>query len=110
MRDEIDQKYSNLILSLDKNDPTYEASKGWYQAIKEEDLDSIQSLEARLKKNGKKRKFLDIDVKIEEAVNSDRTKMVLEFNCQESVSIKSFAVKQSDHTLSLQPGFCLEKC
>ena len=110
MKHEIDQKYNNLILSLDKNDPTYEASKGWYQGIKEEDLDSIQSLEARLKKKREKRKFLDIDVKIEEAVNSDRTKMVLEFNCQESVPIKSFAVKQSDHTLSLQPGFCLEKC
>ena len=46
---------------------------------------------------GKKRKFLDIDVKIEETVNSDKAKMVLEFNCQEAASTKSCAVKQSDH-------------
>ena len=53
MRDEIDQKYNALFFGLDKNDPTYEAKKGWYQAKKEEDLDSIESLEARLKKMGK---------------------------------------------------------
>ena len=66
MKDEIDQKYKNLILGLDKNDATYEARKGWYQSIKEEDLDSIQSLQARLRKTGKKRKFLDIDDKKED--------------------------------------------
>ena len=44
---------------------------------------------------GKKRNFLDIDVKIEETVNSDRAKMVLEFNGKQAASIKSFAVKQS---------------
>ena len=53
MRDEIDQKYNALFFGLDKNDPTYEAKKGWYQAKKEKDLDSIESLEARLKKMGK---------------------------------------------------------
>ena len=95
-RDEINQKYNALVLCLDKNDPAYEARKGWYQAKKEEDLDSIDSLEARLEKNGKTRKYLDIDAKIGEAVNSNRTKVVLEFNCQGSASVKSFTVKQSD--------------
>ena len=38
-----------------------------------------------------------MDVKIEEPVNSGRTKIVLEFNCQDAASIKSFAVKQSYH-------------
>ena len=57
MKDEIDQKNKNLSLGLDKNDPTYEARKGWYQAIKEEDLDSIQSLQERLRKTGKKETF-----------------------------------------------------
>ena len=80
--------------------PGYKRGRPWLHSI----------FRGQAEKKREKRKILDIDVKIEEAVNSDRTKMVLEFNCQESVSIKSFAVKQSDHTLSLQPGFCLEKC
>ena len=96
MREEIIQKYNGLILRLDKNDPVYEAKKELHQNKREEDLDSIDSLEAKLKINGKKRMFHDIDAKIDEAVNSNKTKMIFEFNCQESASIKSFAVKQSD--------------
>ena len=57
MRNEIDKKYNGLIPGLDKNDPTYEGRKGWNQAIKEKGLDSIQYLEARLQKNGKKKKL-----------------------------------------------------
>ena len=43
MRDEVNQKY--------------EARKQWYQAKKEEEHDFIDSLEARLKRNGKKENF-----------------------------------------------------
>lgn len=50
MRDEVNEKYNVLVLGLDKNDPTYEARKQWYQAKKEKDHDSIDSLEARVKK------------------------------------------------------------
>ena len=56
MREEINQKYNGLILGLDKNDPTYEARKESYQSKTEEDLDSIDSLEARLKKKKTEKK------------------------------------------------------
>ena len=55
MRDEVNQKYNTFVLGLNKNDATYEARKQWYQAKKEQDHDSIDSLEARLKKNVKKK-------------------------------------------------------
>ena len=57
MREEINQKYNGLILGLDKNDPTYEARKESYQSKREEDLDSIDSLEARLKKKTEKKEI-----------------------------------------------------
>lgn len=41
-----------------------------------------------------KKKFHDIHSKIEEAVNSKRAEMILEFNNQKAASIKSFAVKK----------------
>ena len=94
MREEVNQKFDQLILNLDKNGPTYEARKYWYQNKKEEDLDSIHSLEAKRKKSGKKRKYHDIEKKIEETTKSKKTKMILKFNCRESASIKSFAVKK----------------
>ena len=53
MKEEINQKYSGLILGVNKKDPTYEARKQWYQNKREEDLDSVESLETRLKKMGK---------------------------------------------------------
>ena len=74
MRDDVNQKYNTFVLGLNKNDATYEARKQWYQAKKEQDHDSIDSLEARLKKNVKKKKILDIDTRIQEAANSNRTK------------------------------------
>ena len=80
-------------MGLNKKDWTYEAKKECYQNKREEDLDSIDSLVAKLKNTGKKIKFHDIDAKIEEAVNSNKTKTILELNFQESASIKSFAVK-----------------
>ena len=58
MREDIIQKYNGLILGLEKNDPVYEARKEWYQNKREEDLDSIYSLDAKLKKTGKKESFM----------------------------------------------------
>ena len=93
MREEINQKCSGLILGLNKSDPCYEAKKQWYQNKKEEDLDSIKSLQARLKK-WEKKKFHDIDAKTEETVNSNRAKIISAFNCQKSTSIKFFVVNK----------------
>ena len=90
MREEVNQKFDQLILSRNKNDSNYKARENWYQIKKEEDLDSIDLLEAKQKK-WKKRKFHDIEKKIQE--NTKPKKTILEFNCQESVSIKSFSVK-----------------
>ena len=39
----------------------------------------------------------NIDSEIADAVDSRKNKMILEFNNQESNSIKSFAVKKNDH-------------
>ena len=62
MREEINQKYNGLILGPDKNDPTYEARKEQYQSKREEDLDFIDSLEARFKKKKKTGKKGDFKI------------------------------------------------
>ena len=53
MREEVNLKYDQLLLNLNKNDPTYEARKYWCQN-KREDLDAIDSLETKKKKRKKK--------------------------------------------------------
>ena len=75
----------------------------------EEDLDSVDSFEQNLKNGRKKRKFQDIDLKIADAVDSRKTKMILEFNNHESVYIKSFAVKSTLEKEKLKEGRWLKK-
>ena len=56
MKEEVEDKYNDLILVLDSFDPTYEARKYSLQSKKEIDLDSIESMPAH-KKNRNKKKF-----------------------------------------------------
>ena len=70
----------------------------------DEDLDSVDSLEQKLKRGRRKRKFKDIDSKIADTVDSRKTKMILEFNNHKSASIKSFAVEKRDH-VKVTTGF-----
>ena len=80
MREEIEQEYTSKIMTLNKEDPTYQARKEYFENKRVEHLDAINAFEYSLKKSGKKTKFQDIDAKIEGAINSRRVKMILEFN------------------------------
>ena len=93
MKEEIIQTYQGKIFALDKNNPTYEARKEYFQNKMDEEVDVVESF--KKSKNRRKRKFKDIDEKIEECQEPRKTKMVVEFSNHESASIKSFAVKKT---------------
>ena len=95
MKEEVKDKYNGLILALDPFDLTYEAGKYFLQSKKEIDLDSIESISAHTKKKtGKKRSFFKIEKKIQNVLKSKTTNIIVDFNCAESGSIKSFAIKK----------------
>ena len=58
MKEEVNEKYNQLILALDKNDPTYEARKYSLESRRDVDLDSINSMSVHRKKLGKKELFM----------------------------------------------------
>ena len=58
MKEELNEKYNQLILALDKNDPRYEVRKYSLERRRDVDLDSINSMSAHRKKTGKKKDFL----------------------------------------------------
>ena len=93
MKEEIIQTYQGKIFALNKNNPTYEARKEYFQNKMDEEVDAVESF--KKSKNRRKRKFKDIDEKIEECQEPRKTKMVVEFSNHESASIKSFAVKKT---------------
>ena len=59
----------------------------------EEELDAIEYLKKN-KRKGRKKKFQEINEKINDFLDPRKTKMVVEFNDHEPASIKSFVVKK----------------
>ena len=57
MREEIHSEYNTKLLSLDENDPTYEARKEYFKNKMDEDLVAVDSFELNLKKGRRKKKF-----------------------------------------------------
>ena len=92
MKEQIIQTFQGKIFALDKNDPTYEARKEYFENKMDEELDSVESFVKS--RNKTKIKFKDIDEKIAESLDARKTKMILEFNDHEAASIKSIAVKK----------------
>ena len=89
MREDIEQTFNETLVAVDPNDPTFAARKYSINVERAENLDALESM-SEYKKN----KFFDIDLKIENSVKSKTTKMLVDFNCLDSASIQSFAVKK----------------
>ena len=67
------------------------ARKYYLDSQREQDLDSIKTMEEKKKRSGAKRAFHDTGEKIDHISKSRTTKMIVDFCAEESVSIKSFA-------------------
>ena len=95
MKEKIIQNFQNKIFNLNKNDPAHKPRKEYYENKMEEELDLVESFAKS--KNKWKRKFKNIDEKIEGFLDPRKTKMVIEFNNYEAASIKSIAVKKCNN-------------
>ena len=94
LRQEITQTYDAKTFALNKDDPTYEARKKYFERKREEDLDTVNTFEKN--KKAKKRKFQSVEEKILDYQDPRKTKMIIEFNDGESASVKSFAAKKKN--------------
>lgn len=63
MTEEVNEKFDSLLLGLDKNDQTYLGRKYYLDSQREQDLDSIKTMEEKKKRSGEKRAFHDIGEK-----------------------------------------------
>ena len=92
LREEITQAFQSTIFVLNKDKPTYEARKKYYERQMPEELDGVDSYEKN--KKVKKRRFKEIDKKTTDCLDPRRAKMVVQFNDTESASIRSFTVRK----------------
>ena len=79
MTEEINEKFDRLLLGLDKNDTTYLTRKYYLDSQREQDLDSIKTMEEKKKRSGAGRAFHDIGEKIDHVSKSRTTKMIVDF-------------------------------
>ena len=96
MHEEIEHTFNEKLLALDPNVPTFEARKYSINIERAENLEALESM-SEYKKKKKKRKFFDIDQKIKNSIKSKTTKILIDFNCLDSASIQSFAVKKNNN-------------
>ena len=92
LREEITQAFQSTILVLNKDKPTYEARKKYYERQMPEELDGVDSYKKN--KKVKKRRFKEIDKKTTDCLDPRKAKMVVQFNDTESASIRSFTVRK----------------
>ena len=92
LREEITQAFQSTIFVLNKDKPTYEARKKYYERQMPEELDGVDSYKKN--KKVKKRRFKEIDKKTTDCLDPRKAKMVVQFNDTESASIRSFTVRK----------------
>ena len=92
LRKEINQTLQSKVFALNKEDPTCEARKKYFENKMDEELDAVDSFDKN--KNRRERQFQKIDEKTADCFDPRKTKMIVEFNGGESASTKSFAVKK----------------
>ena len=92
MWEEITQTFNSRIFALNKDEPTYEAGKKYYERQMEEELDRVDSYEKNRKvKKGNLKKQMKILMIV---LTLEKQKWWLNLMIGESASIKSFAVKK----------------
>ena len=86
MREEIEQTFSEKLLTLDPNDLTFEARKYWVNIERAENLDALQKNQKHI--------FFNIDQIMENSLKSKATKALIDFDYLDSVSIQSVTIKK----------------
>ena len=86
MREEIEQTFSEKLLTLDPNDLTFEARKYWVNIERAENLDALQKNQKHI--------FFNIDQIMENSLKSKATKALIDFGYLDSVLIQSVTIKK----------------
>ena len=86
MREEIEQTFSEKLLTLDPNDLTFEARKYWVNIERAENLDALQKNQKHI--------FFNIDQIMENSLKSKATKALIDFDYLDSVLIQSVTIKK----------------
>ena len=94
LEQQINDEFGNKISPLDPFEDFYEVRRNSFELEKRKKLDSILSARNKKRKNHQRDNPKEVDVLIGDLEKSKSTKMIYEFHPQQTVTIKTLAVKK----------------
>ena len=96
IRAEVKENYHDSPMKLSKDDKFYQAKLTALKTERQQDLESVEAFEKKNKKIKRKRTIVDYMSRHEEAYKN-KIKSIINFNEENTNSIKSLAVKKNEH-------------
>ena len=91
----VEEKFSNKLMNLDKEDKFYEIKLQTLKTERLTDLESAEKFEQKNEKNKKRTKLIDFTDRKNEALTNQKVKSLIDFDEEYSSSIRSIAIEKS---------------
>ena len=91
----VEEKFNNKLMKLDKEDKFYEIKLQTLKIERLTDLESAEKFEQKNKKNKKRTKLIDFTDRKNEALTNQKVKSLIDFDEEYSSSIRSIAIEKS---------------
>ena len=91
----VEEKFSNKLMNLDKEDKFYEIKLQTLKTERLTDLESAEKFEQKNEKNKKRTKLIDFTDRKNEALTNRKVKSLIDFDEEYSSSIRSITIEKS---------------
>ena len=95
IRAEVEEKYNDSLMKLSKDDKFCEVKWAALKSEKPENLESVEAFGKKNKKMKRKRTIVDYMARHEEAYKNNKIKSIIDFDEQQTNTIKSSAVEKN---------------
>ena len=94
MRVDVEEKYNDRLLKLDKEHRFYEIKLQTIKTERLKDLEAAEKVDQQNKKNKKRTKLIDFVDRKNEALTNQKVKSLIDFDEEYTSSIKSVAIEK----------------
>ena len=109
LKADIEEKYNNQLMNLDKEDKFYEVKLQTIKPKRLSNLEPAEKFEQKKKQNKKRLHLIDFQDRKNQALTNQKVKSFIDFDEEYSSSIRSIAIEKSSK-VNLTTRFLMEKC
>ena len=94
LKADIEEKYNNQLMKLDKEDKFYEIKLQTIKPKRLSNLESAEKFEQKKKQNKKRLNLIDFQDRKNQALTNQKVKSLIDFDEEYSSSIRSIAIEK----------------